>query len=272
MALITISYNMGSGGSTIAKRVAQELGVPLFDDANLQAEAVKHGLKDEELAHFQEKAPGFFDRIWSKKPESYLDLMESVVYQVAKGGQGVVVGHGSQMLLRDFGCALHVLVYAPQEARVNTIMESHGLSRRAAEQLIYKNDQERSGFMRFAFHMDWDDTSLYDLVINPYKIGEDLAVQTIVNAARTEQIQACSLTALEAMERMALKKVINAHLLKENIDLTYLAIDVPKTGVASVRGVTRSLESKELVEEVLGKIPEVAEVQSEVHVLPLSGS
>jgi len=97
--------------------------------------------------------------------------MESVIYEVSRSGNGIILGHGSQLLLRDFGCALHVLILASEDYRIKQVMANHGLSEKAAEKMIAKSDSERRGFMRFAFKMDLDDMSLYDLVINPEKLG-----------------------------------------------------------------------------------------------------
>lgn len=42
--------------------------------------------------------------------------MEEVIYEGAEKGQGIILGHSSQLLLRDFRCALHVRIYAPSLA------------------------------------------------------------------------------------------------------------------------------------------------------------
>jgi len=68
--------------------------------------------------------------------------------------------------------------------------------------MIAKSDSERRGFMRFAFKMDLDDMSLYDLVINP-KAGVEGAGRLILEALEVQAVKECSLTALETMERMA---------------------------------------------------------------------
>ena len=94
MPLITISRGIGCGGMIIARLVAEGLKLELFDDRRLQEEAIKMGLRPENI---DENAPGFLDRILSKKPEIYLDYMESIIYEVAKRGEGVIIGHGSQI-------------------------------------------------------------------------------------------------------------------------------------------------------------------------------
>ena len=79
-------------------------------------------LHTEQLKGFSEKAPEWFERLWSDKPDAYLHLMESVVYETARFGEGVIIGHGSQVLLHDFSCAMHVLVTAQEESRIRKLM------------------------------------------------------------------------------------------------------------------------------------------------------
>lgn len=45
-----------------------------------------------------------------------------------KGGSG----HGSQLVLRDFGWALHVLILASEDCRIKQVTANHGLSEKAA--------------------------------------------------------------------------------------------------------------------------------------------
>ena len=49
MPLITISENLGSGGMSIARRVAEKLDINPYDDDRLQKEAVDLGIRTEDL-------------------------------------------------------------------------------------------------------------------------------------------------------------------------------------------------------------------------------
>jgi cytidylate kinase len=268
MSLITISKSMGSGGSGIAKGIAEKLHIEIYDDQRLQQEAVNMGIRADELKGLDEKAPGLFDRLWGSKPELYLDLMESVVYEVAGRGEGVILGHGSQLLLRDFGCALHVLIHASQLSRVEHIMHVHGVSKEVAEKLMEKNDHEREGFLRYAFHMDANDPSLYDLVINTEKIGTDGAEALIMEAGRSQKIKECSIGALESMERLSLGKKIKAEFLRNHFDLSMLHLEVAEKGVVYIKGLARNEDEAQSLVGVARSVPGVNDVQSEIAVMP----
>jgi len=270
MPLITISRSIGSGGEVIARKVAEALKVELYDDTKLQKIAVDRGIPASEISRLDEKAPGFFDRLLSRKPEAYLELMESVIYDVARHGQGVILGHGSQMLLRDFGCAFHVYIHATGPSRIDHIMETKGVSREAAEKIIEKNDNQQKGFFRYAFQMDWNDPSLYDLIINTGKLGLEEAVRLIVETAKSETIESCSLSAVEAMDRLSLKKRVEAALIQNDVNHFLLNIEVPEKGVVHLSGVTYSNEEKHRLMETVKGVKDVTEVRGEVSILPAS--
>jgi cytidylate kinase len=270
MSLITITRCIGCGGMGIARSVAGKLHIELYDDQRLQEEAGKIGIQPDVLKDLDEKAPGFFNRLFSHKPDVYLDLMESVIYEVARKGEGVIVGHGAQFLLQDFTCALHVRIYASKAFRVKHLMDQQGLSNEAAEKMITKSDHERKGFLKFAFHKDWDDLSLYDLIINRDKLSTESVSSLIIDMAQSQEIKACSLTAMDSMERWSLEKKIEASLIQNDINMSYLNIEVPSKGIASITGWTHSQEEKDRVFYVVREVAGVKKVKSEVYVVPMT--
>lgn len=272
MPLITISQGIGCGGMTIAGLVAKSLKIDLFDDHRLQQEGIKMGLQPEELKaeefrNLDRKAPGLFGRMLHIRSEIYLDYLGALIYEVAKKGEGVIIGHGSQILLRDFECALHVRIHASEETRVQNLMKHRGLSESAARKLIHKSDREQKGFFQFAFHMDWNDSSLYDLIINTEQLGIDLAAKLVMAAAEADNMKACSLAALDAMEKLSLKKKVHAALLGKNISLSYLHVDVPEKGLVEVIGAAHSIEEKKGLLETLKTLSGVSRVEDNIVVM-----
>lgn len=267
MALITISQSMGSADPDIARKVAKNLGLVLFDDQQLRERAKQLGIQSEDLKALDEKVPGFFDRFLSTKPESYLEFMQSVIYEVAKAGSGVIMGHGSQILLRDFGCALHVLIHSPESYRIEQLVKNRGLSPEGAQKIIRRSDSERKGFFKFAFNLNWDDPSLYDLIINTGKLGNDAAVNLITETARLDEIKACSLTALETMENLSQERAVRAILLKHNVNLSLLHLEIPRKGTVALRGFAYSEEDKERILGLAESVPGISAVDSEISVM-----
>lgn len=267
MSLITISRSTGSGGHRIAQMVAQSLKLELFDDLRLQQEASKLGISNDDIKGMNEKAPGLFDQILSSKPEMYLELMEALIYDVARKGTGVIIGHGSQMLLRNFDCALHVFIHAPETDRIEEFKSRNNLSREAAEKLIYKDDGERAGFFQFAFQMEVNNLELYDLVINTGKMSSATAAKLIVETANSEEMKECGLGVLHAMERLSMERKVRAALHKNNINPKMLFIEVVETGVVQVRGLSSDRQLKERIFSVVQNVPGIKEVKLDISVV-----
>ena len=267
MTLITITQNFGGDGMAIARKVADGLGIELFDDRKLQGLVQARGIPSEEIGRFDEKAPGFLDNFMGSRPQVFLDILESVIYEVARKGEGVIIGHGSQMLLRNFDCAFHVRVFSSDKRRIDNMAAQQGLSREAALKLIRKRDQAQSGFFNFAFHLEMNDPSLYDLVIHSEKLDVDTAAGLIVQAARSECLRTCSLNALEAMERLALEKKVHAALLESGIDMNTIIVEVPEKGTVHVFGISVGNRETQNIETAVRGVPGVSKVVSRVAVV-----
>jgi cytidylate kinase len=272
MPLITISQGIGCGGMEIADLVAKGLKIERFDDLRLQEKAIAMGLEPEELKadavqDVERRTPRMLGRLLRTRSEAYLDYLQAVIYEVAKIGEGIIIGHGSQVLLHDFHCALHVHIYAGESTRSRNLMKQMGVSEDTARKLLQKSDHEQEGFFQFAFHMDWKDPSLYDLVINTEQIGSDLAAKIVMEVAASDDLKACSLTALDAMEKLSLKKRIHAAFVENNVSPSLMHVAVPEKGVVEIIGAAHSTEEKTGIINTVKAVPGVSKVEENIVVL-----
>jgi cytidylate kinase len=114
----------------------------------------------------------------------YLDLITSVILEHVAQGQAMIVGRGGQMILRQRPGVLHVQVIAKFETRVYNIMQREGVKWREAAHRVRLADEQRMGYMRRFYNVDWLDSGLYDMVINTDQIPGDAAAQMIIAAAQ----------------------------------------------------------------------------------------
>jgi cytidylate kinase len=270
MPLITMTGGIGCGILDVAGEVARRLDVELLDDERLQEAALDIGFSSRDLKAFDEKAPGLLDRLFRRSPETYDELMAAVIYEVARRGDGVIIGHGSAFFLKDFTCALHVRMRAPRAFRTERVASGMGVEQRTAAELISRRDAELKGYLQFALKIDWNDLSLYDLVLNIEKIGTDAAVSLVVHLAESNAIAACTLNALEAMERLSLQKRVEAALIKANISLQELGIEVPRPGVVKLTGLIDPMRTVAGVSEVARQVPGVEKVIAEAERHPMA--
>jgi cytidylate kinase len=267
MPLITISQNAGCRGREIAQMVADQLEIELFDDIKLQQRAIALGFTDADLKGLRQTSPGFFERLFSKKPAVYMDLTAAVIYDVACTGEGVIIGHCSQLLLNEFNCALHVLISAPLAHRTDHFAKTRGVARETAQYLLDKRDREQKGYMQFACGLDRDHAPLYDLVLNTAKTSPTAAARLIVAMSSAEEMKSCTLDSMGIMQRMSLERRAHAVLLRADFDTTKLALETRPPGMIVVKGIVDTPERKEQLERVLKEIDQVQEVDVQVVVM-----
>ena len=266
MPLITITHDLGCDGPAVGKHVARHLGLEYYDDARLQHVAENLNIVRQADGITHEKAPGLLDRILSNRPRLYLDVMDAVIYEVAKDGQGVISGHGGQFLLRDFNCAFHVKIQAREETRIKRLMNQQGLNAKAASALIKQAYEQKIGYYRYAYKLNPDSPELYDLIVNQEKIDGNDAARIIVDAARVESLASCSLNAREAMDGLSLEKRIHAGLLKGGIDISTIEINVTGGGRVEVQGMAATQEDRDRLPGIIAATQGVTEVESRVEV------
>jgi osmotically-inducible protein OsmY len=88
--------------------------------------------------------------------------------------------------------------------------------------------------------------------------------------AKTQQIQACSLTALETMEKLSLLKRVEAAILQNNINPQELFFEVPETGVVRITGLINPMRTVGGVLEIVEAVPGVKDVICEAERHPLA--
>ncbi len=203
--LITISRQFGSGGSEVARLVAEALHWQVVDNEIVDRVAHRAGLTPDAVAEQDERAPGFVERLARALaassqefavPElgvavrpaepSLVRLTELVVKEIAAEGRAVLVGRAAPAVLGREAGALHIRLVASREYRIAAVMDRERLDRRGAERLMDTTDTERRRYHREHYGRDWDDPVHYHLVLNTGLLGLAAAAETIVAAARRQ--------------------------------------------------------------------------------------
>ncbi len=263
MYFITLSRKMGTNGSEIARRVADRLGYGFYDTEAIEDAAQEMGFL-EDVKEIDDKAPSLIQRFISQKPEVYLDRLHAVMYELASRGNSVFLGRGGHMLLRSFRCALHIRVTASLENRIENLVK-RGWLREVAMKAIEKSDHERGAFIRFAFRVDWDSPELYDLVLNMDHLTIDLAVDTILHLAGSEEIRARSVDAMRSLEMMGLARRAEAALIEAGLKHGPF-ISVLEPGRIQLTGLVRQESEKAEVEEILRRVKGIESIDNQIQV------
>jgi cytidylate kinase len=116
----------------------------------------------------------------------YLKTMTTIITELAAGGNIVLLGRGSQMILKDMPHALHVLCIAPQKMRAYRLAERDGMGMDEAVKRAQASDRGRCAFYKKFWRVDVEDPRLYDLTIDTARLPFEAAAEVVVAAARAK--------------------------------------------------------------------------------------
>lgn len=186
--IITISREYATNGVLIARKVAEQLRIPIYERELLEKLACALDACPTDVDQLYEQASGPLQAIiteWltSISPERYLRYLRKTLNAIHAKGDAVVVGRGANFVLRKPDC-LHIRIIAPLELRAAIFQAGNDLPLAEVQRIITQRDQERARYAKHLFHEKIDDVHHYDLVINLRSVTPEQAVEQIVLAAR----------------------------------------------------------------------------------------
>jgi cytidylate kinase len=263
MYFITISEMFGSKGGQVAQKVTKALNYTYYGEAELLKSAEEMGFFSD-VKKLDEKGPHLFERFFSEKPKVYVDRLQSVIFEVAKKGNALFFGKGSQLLLSSFNCALHVLITGSLERRIQRIMEENRVNREIAEKMVHRSDQDKRSFLRFAFEEDWLNPNLYDLVLNTDKLSIDSAVRMVIEAAKSDEIKSCGVDSMILLEKLSLQRKVEAAFLEAGFVNTHIFSAIEDGETVRLYGIVNTFGEKETIERIVKGIKGVKKVINDV--------
>lgn len=270
MYFITISEMLGSNGERIAREVAREIGYLFYGDEELYTFADQMGVL-QDIKRIDEKPPAFFQRFFSEKPKIYLDRLQSVIYELAKQGNAVFFGRGSHFLLRAFNCAFHILIIGSIEKRIQRLMEEKRIGREIAEKMILRSDQEKKGFIQYAFREDWLNPNLYDLILNTDKLSTESATQMIIEGAKSDEIKACGVDSALILKKLSLERQLEALFLEEGLSDLHVFFTIENEETVRLSGVVEEENIKEKIEKRVKEIKGIQKIINQIVVFKSPG-
>ena len=265
MNFITISEMIGTQGRIIARDVASTMNYTYYGREALMRAAEEMGVLSD-LLKMELKNPPLLEKFLSDKPKIHLDRFQALIYEVAKKGNAVFFGKGSQLLLNSFDCALHVLVTGSMEKRKKRVMQEMNVDAEVAEKMILNSDQYKKEFLKYAYNEDWLNPELYHLILNTDVLTSDSAVKIIVDAAKSEEIKSCGVDAVQRLGKFALQRKIESTLLEAGVMSLHLFFSVDDVDSVRIFGVAASREEKENIERLLRGIKGIKNVTNDLRI------
>ena len=266
MAVITVSRQLGSRGTDLAHTLAQDLGCRVLDKATLEQALVDMGIPEVKVEQYDEKKPGFW-QLFSAEKDRYLHFMKTAMYQSAAAGDCVIIGRGGQSLFRGLPGVLRTRIIASPESRRKKIGEKFQLDERRSEQMMHRSDQDRSGYHRFFFNIQWENPNLYDLLVNTDVLAEGDVVNLLVQAVRGQGTSGAQPALAEKLSDLCVvQAVTTAVLYEQRIPTLFLEVSC-EHGKVTLNGAVQVASSIERCAEVAQEVEGVASVENRIDVV-----
>ncbi|CCZ40053.1 putative uncharacterized protein [Clostridium sp. CAG:122] len=154
--VVAIGREFGAQGCDIAEKLAEKLGVKLYD-RQLVEEAAKKLEMDE---HTVQKA----DEVSAKDIEGLkttygvgnfylstqvLDAQADIIERVAQNESCIIMGRCADYILKDRDDCLKIYIYAPFDVRTKHIAEKYDMSMFSAKRLVRQMDEKRDTYYKY---------------------------------------------------------------------------------------------------------------------------
>ena len=198
MAVITISRQFGAGAMALGRMLAEKRGYTLASRDIIQGIADKAKVSTDFVLAVEKEAGTTLSRLMTRIISSrgmvskilrddsgyideklYLDYLVLTVVQIADEGNAVIMGRGSQYILRTHPDAVHVLLVDEFENRVKRVEKREKISREHAERLVTNEDKRRLNLYHHLGKQDFENPSLYHMVLNMARVSRQQAFDLI---------------------------------------------------------------------------------------------
>ena len=197
--VITIARSYGSGGRTLGKKLAEELGIHCYDRELIRMASDESGINEAlfgEVDEKMKKSPLLFN-ILKKNPykggvlppessdfvsdDNLFNYQAKIIRDLAKEESCVIIGRCADYVLKDYPNVLSVFIHAPKEYCLEGAAKKHSMSPKELERFINKTDKHRAEYYKYHTGREWTDARNYDLCLDSSKLGYERCVDEIIS-------------------------------------------------------------------------------------------
>ena len=201
--VITINRELGSGGRTVGRKLAERLGVEFYDKAVIKGLEEQYHLTVEEIERLKGQKQGWWSdikRIMFVSPSMHSnyyiprkgdepDMLDTdqlfeaeteILKGIAEEESCVIAGRSGFHVFNKHPNHVSILIQASLPFRLERVMRKQGLSEKEALKAINQVDQMRENYVKKHTGTSRYDTRNYDIVIKADGKTEDEIVDIIM--------------------------------------------------------------------------------------------
>lgn len=258
MQIITISKSCEYHGNKFAQKLADKLGYLCISREEILEEATKNRIAIGKLETSIIK-PHIFSEELALELEHYKALATFTLCEKALSNNIVYHGRTGHLLLPGINHILKIRVIADTESRIEETMKKLGLSREKTIQYLDQLDTDRKKWVKQFYNVDWDVSSLYDLVLNLNHMNAENAATAVCSLAQLPEFQVTpSITKLLHDLRLASKARLLLFSDKRTSNLN-IKVRVNDKNVY-VTYLSQQIKNAELISDVLSQLKEAKKI------------
>ena len=199
---VTVSRQMGSGGTYIGYEVAKALGFSYVDREILRRAASLLKRDAASLEEREGRSSGFIENFLRTftyaTPEIYapteppvydrdLFILESkIIREIVREHNGVIMGRGGFFVLKDRPKTIHLFIHGPRDYRIKRMMKADSTAGlRKAQERVDESDRTRTKFIRDMIGTEWTDARNYHLSVDSSIANLPEILGIVIGFART---------------------------------------------------------------------------------------
>ncbi len=201
--IITINRELGSGGRTVGRKLAEKLGVEYFDKVVIKALEERYHLSAEQIENLKGQDTGWWADFKRKMTfsDSEYDLNQTgietedvfraetqILKALAKENSCIIAGRTAFYMFREHPNHLSVFIQASMLSRVARVAREQNMTKEQARLTIDKVDKMRENYVQEFTGTSRYDTRNYHLVINMDELTEDAAIDLILQYIRSMSV------------------------------------------------------------------------------------
>ena len=195
--VVTIARQYGSGGRSVGKELAKELGVGYYDKDIIHMASEDSGILEELFGRVDE-----YSNISAKQPlfgksgiytgevagpaskeftsdENLFAYQAKIIRRLAETKSCVIIGRCANYILRDFPHVVRVFIHADMNVRMWRAGKIQSMTEKELERFLVKDDKRKEEFSRRYTGKSWMDLTQYDLCLDSGKLGIERCVELI---------------------------------------------------------------------------------------------
>ncbi|HUC86054.1 MAG TPA: cytidylate kinase-like family protein [Candidatus Acidoferrales bacterium] len=193
---ITVSRMCGSGGRTVASKLAEYLdphapyGIhwTIFDQGLIKKVLEDHRLPVRLAGLLPERSQSFLremmEKLRGKNPSASKIVEQTVetIWRLAQGGYVILVGRGANVVTARLRNVFHVRLVGSLQNRLERLEEVYDFDRRTAMDFLKSQDSAKKLYLKAYFGEEIENPELYHLIVNTDRIAYGDAARLIGDA------------------------------------------------------------------------------------------